>query len=86
MFQLCKIDVTDKQSANLTLSSIMNKADGSLKQKAVLIWCLVRHFILIFGDLFADDSLYLDIVLMLLQIILFFLTLYHKANLLSYEI
>ena len=48
---------------------LKNEQDWSIKQKAAQSWCLIRHFPLIFGDLFDEDDPYLEMMLFLLQIL-----------------
>ena len=67
-FNYGSAEMKDKPSPNITESSLRNVSDGGLKQKAAQVCCLIRHFPLLFGDLFHNESPHLELILLLLQI------------------
>lgn len=62
------IESKNKPSSNFTDVMLKNITDSSIKQKAAQSWCLIRHFPLLFGDLFNEEDPFLDLILLLLQI------------------
>ena len=62
------VEARNKPSSNFTEAMLKNVTDSSIKQKAAQSWCLVRHFPLLFGDLFQEEDQFLDLILLLLQI------------------
>ena len=63
------IESKNKPSSNFSEQMLKNEQDWSIKQKAAQSWCLIRHFPLIFRDLFDEDDPYLEMILFLLQIL-----------------
>lgn len=58
----------NKPTSNFNAASLNNISEHKVKQKAMQTWCLMRVFPFLVSDKVADDDPYLELILLLLQI------------------
>ena len=69
MFLFSFDDLSNKPSPKFTDAGIRKEGDYLTKQRASQNWCLVRMFLLLFGDLIKEDNVFYSHFLQLLDIL-----------------